>query len=181
MPTPFLKFCPTPPPSFPVTSNPHPPLLSSDVLFPWLSEWSRHTWCAILLNDIMDLNMSSFERRILISVLCNKAPSLLRSHTWYGFLLVLWFDILHKNLHKHSDYTQGPVDWHTHTSTYLHRLSRAHNSSLLHWIIHWYQKFTFDNVFSFLKLFTYKSHVFWLDAVRLDSSCETQIILIEMM
>ena len=57
----------------------------------------------------------------------------------------------------------------------------AHSSCLnyIEWIIHWYQKFTFHNVFSFQKLFTCKSHVIWLDAIRLGSSWETQIILIE--
>ena len=32
---------------------------SSVVLFLWQNEWSRHTWCAILLNDNTDLHMSS--------------------------------------------------------------------------------------------------------------------------
>ena len=51
---------------------------------------------------------------------------------------------------------------------------------MLKWIIHWYQKFTyFYNVFSFQKLFTCKSYMWSLDAIRLGSSCETQIMLIE--
>ena len=43
--------------------------------------------------------------------------------------------------------------------------------SVLHWIIHWYQKFTFHNK---------KSYICWLDATELSSSCETQVIMIEM-
>ena len=44
---------------------------------------------------------------------------------------------------------------------------------MIKWIIQWYQKFTFDNVFSFKKLFTCKLFICGLDAIRLVSSCET--------
>ena len=65
----FMKtspLLPTPPPPFQYLSN--PPSLSppnptptaiSIVLFLWLNGWSSHTWCAVLVNDIMDLHMSS--------------------------------------------------------------------------------------------------------------------------
>ena len=43
------------------------------------------------------------------------------------------------------------------------------------WIIHWYQKFTFHNIFSFQRLFTCKSYICWVDATRWGSSCETDI------
>ena len=46
------------------------PTAHSVVLFLWLKGWSRHIWCAILLN-IMDVQMSSL--RTLMHVLCNKA------------------------------------------------------------------------------------------------------------
>ena len=51
---------------------------------------------------------------------------------------------------------------------------------MIKWIIQWYQKFTFHNVFSFQKVFTCKLLICWLDAMRLASSCETQIIPVEM-
>ena len=35
------------------------PTAPSVVMFLWLNGWSRHIWCAILLNDNMDLHMSS--------------------------------------------------------------------------------------------------------------------------
>ena len=35
-----------------------PPVLSI-ILFLWLNGWSYHIWCAILLNDNMDLHMAS--------------------------------------------------------------------------------------------------------------------------
>ena len=69
LPTPFFKFCPTP---LPVTSNPHPHYtfcclvsLAESVL--------RHIWRNTLLNNIMDVHMSSL--RTLMCILCNKASS----------------------------------------------------------------------------------------------------------
>ena len=51
-----------------------PPTLTSTsysvVLFLWLNGWSRHIW-SILLNDIMNVNMSSL--KTWMCVLCNKA------------------------------------------------------------------------------------------------------------
>ena len=38
-----------------------------------LNGWSRHIWCAILFNGIMDVHMLSL--RTLMHVLCNKASS----------------------------------------------------------------------------------------------------------
>ena len=116
-PSPFSNFVQSP---FPVTSNTHPTDHSA-VLFLWLNGWSHHTWCAILLNDIMDVHMLSF--RTLMHVLCNKTSSLLSSDTWCNFLLVLWFDLTHTqtntNTHTHThtketQHTQGQVEWHTH-------------------------------------------------------------------
>ena len=80
---PFFKFCPTP---LPCCLQP-PALLLILLLFLWLNGWSCHIWCTILLNDIMDVHMSSL--RILMHVLCNKVSSLLSSDMWCGFLLVL--------------------------------------------------------------------------------------------
>ena len=47
----------------------HTPTAHSIVLFLWLNGWSHHVWCAILLNDIMDVHMLSL--RTLMRVLCN--------------------------------------------------------------------------------------------------------------
>ena len=90
----FLSNSSTPPPSLsPPTLTPIP---HSVVLFLWLNGWSCDIWCAILLNGIMDVPMSSL--KTLMCVLCNKAPCLLRSDTC-GFLLVLWLDIKHTETH----------------------------------------------------------------------------------
>ena len=47
---------------FPLPCHLQPPFptVLSVVLFLWLNGWSRHIWCAILLNDDMDLHMSSY-------------------------------------------------------------------------------------------------------------------------
>ena len=59
-----------PPSQLPLTPI---PTANSVALFLWLSKWSPLLWCAILLNDIMDVHMPSL--RILMHVLGNKASS----------------------------------------------------------------------------------------------------------
>ena len=63
---PILPICPFsnfihPLPHFPVTSNPHLHCsFCCNVSLPeWVMGWSYHIWCAILLNDNVDLHMSS--------------------------------------------------------------------------------------------------------------------------
>ena len=64
-----LLLLPTPP--IYILSNPSPPSPPTftstaifDVLFLWLNGWSCHSWCVILLNDIVDLYMSSLDTLI---------------------------------------------------------------------------------------------------------------------
>ena len=92
---PSIKFCPTSP--LPCCLQLHHCSFCCVVS---LAEWviAPHL-IATFLNDIMDVQMLSL--RILMHVLCNKVSGLLRSDTWYSFLLVLWFDITHTNKHKH--------------------------------------------------------------------------------
>ena len=58
---PFSKFCPPPPPTTPTSLPPrtHSPTALSVVMFLWLNGWSHHIWCVILVNNDMDLYMSS--------------------------------------------------------------------------------------------------------------------------
>ena len=68
MKTPYIAY-PPPPILFQILSNTlsstflSPPTSTqtvlSVVLFLWLNGWSCHSWCAILLNNNMDLHMSS--------------------------------------------------------------------------------------------------------------------------
>ena len=62
--------------------------------------------------------------------------------------ILLWYHT-HKQSHKHTQHTEGPVDWHTHINIYLHQLLCAHNSYLyyIEWIIHWYKKFSVHSLF----------------------------------
>ena len=81
---------------------------------------------------------------------------------WYSNLI----SHIHKcrHIHKDTQHTKGPVDLHTHVNIYLHYLLCAHSSYLYYteWIIHWYQKITFHDVFSFQQLFTCKGHLLYM-------------------
>ena len=64
-------------------SAPTPTVLSG-VLFLSLNGWTHHIWCAILLNDNMDLYVQPWylsSLGTLMCVLCNKASNLLGSET----------------------------------------------------------------------------------------------------
>ena len=121
------NFVQPPLPHFSVTSNLHPNCFFCCPAS--LAKWvSCHIWCAILLNNNMDLHMSSLgTRRTLMCVLCKNVSGLPRSDIC-SFLLVLWFDIANKQ--THTQHTQRPVDWHTHINEYLHHLLCAQSSCL---------------------------------------------------
>ena len=124
--SPLFQIHPHPPYcQLPCYLQPPPPLFFLlSCFFSWVS---HHIWCAILLNDI-NLHMSSLStRRTLMCVLCNKTSSLLRSDTCSLGQMHL---ISHTQTHKHTQHTQGPVDWHTHINVYLHHLLFAHSSYL---------------------------------------------------
>ena len=70
----------------------------------------------------------------------------------------------------------------THPYKYIFRttVTCSQQLSLLHWMNNSLIPKNFSTIpFSVQKLFTYKSHICWLDAIRLGSSCETQTVLIE--
>ena len=151
-PHPFSNF--VQPPPFPCHLQPPPPLL-----FLSLNGWSHHIWCAILLN-IMDLHMSS------LGTLVPKEPWSVfyakRRQVYWGLthhvVFCRYSDLIsntHKDTHKDTQHIQGPVDLHTHIYRYLQHLLWAHSNYLHYteWIIYWYQKITFYDVFSFQRLF----------------------------
>ena len=104
----FFKFCPTPPLS---PQNPTPTVFSV-VLFLWLNGLSRHIWCAILLNDNMDLQM------LRLGTLVPEGPWCVfyatRRQVYWGLEHVVfnWYSnlISHAQTHKHTQNTQGTVD-----------------------------------------------------------------------
>ena len=131
-------------------------------------------WISYKILQFMFLNIALIE----LVYICSNLPlkfNFLNKHSWqrgpnppvsstpsfFKFCPSIWYHI-HTNTHphKHTQHTQGPLDWHTHINIYLPHLLRAHSSYLYYnaWIIHWYQKFTFHNVFSVQTLFTCKSH-----------------------
>ena len=57
---------PTPPPTSLSPSNASPTVPFVD-LFLWLNGWSCHIWCVILLNDNMDIHMSSLGTLVVVA------------------------------------------------------------------------------------------------------------------
>ena len=153
-----------------------------------MTEWviAPNLMCYFLLNDIMDLQMSRF------GTLVSQRPcgvfyaarshfiEVLRSNTRRDSLLVLWFDITYTHDTQH---TQGPIDWYTHISIYLHHLLCAHSIYLYYteWIICWYQRFTLQSSTILLLFKNYwllkVTYICWFDLIRLSSSYKTQRIL----
>ena len=138
-------------PPFQILSNPPlspptpTPTVLSVVLSLWLNGWSRHIWCAILLNDNRDLHMSS------LGTLVPEGPRCAFYATKQGVKVpevwhILWFFtgtqiLYHTHTHTHTHarththththtHTQGPVDWHAHINIYLHHQLCAHSSYL---------------------------------------------------
>ena len=106
--------------------------------------------CAILLDDIMDVHMSSL--RTLMHFYATSGE------VYWGLthdvVFCLYSDLIshthtHIYTHKDTQHTQGPVDWHTHINIYLHQLLCAHSSYLyyIEWRNHWYQKFSYRSLF----------------------------------
>ena len=147
----------------------------------WLSGWLHHIWCAILL-DIIDLHMLS------LGALNPEGPWCVffaTKHVYLGLthnVVFCWYsnlishsqrDSTNKRTYTHKEtqhkqtqiYTQRDIEHsgslHTNITIYLHHLLRAHSSYLncIEWIIHWYQKVTFHNVFCFQELFIGKGHI----------------------
>ena len=165
MPTPFFQILPNPSPPNSLLPPTPTPTAHSVVLFLWLNGWSRHIWCAILLNDIMDVHMSNLGTLMHIlwvhteftELTCNVA------FCWYSNLIRHTHTHTHTHTHstaqhstaqhstaQHSTAHSGPIEWHTHIKIYLHQMLCAHSSYLyyIEWIIHWYQKlmsFLFKN------------------------------------
>ena len=155
-------------PFFQILSNPLPPLTAlSAVLILWLNEWLRHIWCAILLNDIMNLlHMSSLGTLLPGVPWCVFYAK--RHQLYWGLtynVVFCWYSdlISHKHIHtlKDTQYTQGPVDWHIHINIYLHHLLCAHNSYLYQKLISdiLISKICFPQCFTFQNLFISKSHI----------------------
>ena len=140
---PYFQFCLTHAlPPLPSQLQCPPPTVSSVDLFLWLNGWSCHIRCVILLNDNMDLHMSSlgtFDQKDLDVCFMQQGVKFTELwHMWFFTRTLIWYHA-HTNTQTHTAHS-GAVDWHTHINMYLHHLLCAHSSYLyfikiIKWII----------------------------------------------
>ena len=132
----FTNFVQSPPCLLPCQLQPPPSLL-----FLWLTGWSRHIWCAILLNYMMDLHMFS---------LCTLAPEgpwcvfYATRHQVYWALtnnvVFCWYSNLISHTYTHKDTLRHTAHWEssrlTHPYKYLFtpRFMCSRQLSLLPWM-----------------------------------------------
>ena len=77
--------------------------------------WSRHFWCVISLNDIIDLHMLNLGT-LVSEEPCSKASCLVRSDAWYAFYagaLILY------HIHIQSDTTHTEANRMTHPYNHI--------------------------------------------------------------
>ena len=145
----FWKFCPTP---LSCRLQPSPP----PIFLTWLNWWLCHILCVILLNNSMDLYVSTlgtlipegpchvfyatrlfYFTRLLYSVKFTKI--------WHISLFVgtlIWY---HTNLYRqrHTSHSRANKLAHPYKCILTRPAMYSQQLSVLHWIIHWYQKMQF--------------------------------------
>ena len=130
-----VLYCLPPPPFFlfQILSNPlspaslspptSTPTVLSVVLLLWLNGWSCHIWCAILLNDNMNLHMSSLGTLIPEGPWCVFYATRHKVYWDLTYNVVFyWYSDLIPQTHKRTQHTWWPVDWQTHINVHLHHL-----------------------------------------------------------
>ena len=107
-----------------------PPFLNSvQSLAPTSLSPPISTSTVLSVMDNMDLHMSSLGTLAPEGSWCVFYATRHQAYwalTHVVFLLVLWFDITH----KHTQHTQGPVDWYACIIIYWHHLLCAHSNYL---------------------------------------------------
>ena len=109
-----VKFCYPPPP------NLHPTSTALFVaLFLWLYGWSRHIWCAILLNDIMDPRISSLGTLVVPERPCcvfyaTRRQLYFWQITWIFAWTLIWYHTHTPKQKKDTHHTQGSIDCQSH-------------------------------------------------------------------
>ena len=119
----FQTLSTTTPPQFPCDIQPPPPLFFLlSCFFSWMGDWLHHIWCVILLNDNIDLHMSS-----LVSLVPEGLCFLHQKECVFYAIRhqVYWGQI-------HQIHLISYVDWYTHINIYLHQLLFAHSSYLFY-------------------------------------------------
>ena len=133
----FFKFWPTPLPTFLLPPIPTPTVLSV-VLFLWINGWSRHIWCAILLNDNMDLHVSSYGTLVPEGPWCMFYA--IRHQVYWGLTHVVvfyWYSDLISHTQTHTAHSGASRLTHSY-NIYLHHLLCAHSSYLYY--VNWLNK-----------------------------------------
>ena len=92
-----------------------PPLFVA--LFLWLNGWSRHIWCFILLNEIMDVHMLS------LGILAPQRPCSVLYATRFQITTVK---------HMTCFFASTLIWYHTHTHTHTHARTHAHARTHTH-------------------------------------------------
>ena len=116
-------------PHFPVTSNCHLTVFSA-VMFLWLNRWSCHIWCVILLNDNMDLYMSSLGTLVPEGPWCVFHAT--RRQVYWSLthnVVFDWYSDFISITHSTHNTFKGQQT-NAHINIYLHHLLCAHSSYL---------------------------------------------------
>ena len=118
----------------PLYCLPSTPRVLSVVLFLLLNGWSRHIWCAVLLNDNMDLHMSSLGTLlpegpwcVFYATRCQVYCGLTHSVVFYWYFNFISHTHTHTHMHTHK-YTQCKTRfflWNT-TNTDRNGLNKTH-------------------------------------------------------
>ena len=106
-------YCLPPSPTSLSPQNPTPTILSA-VLFLWLNRRSRLIWCAILLNDNMDLNMLSLGKLVPEGPWC--AFHATRRQVYWSLThngIFHWYSDLISHTHEHTNtqHLLGPAHY----------------------------------------------------------------------
>ena len=84
--------------------------------FLWLNGWLHHSWCVILLNDIMDLHMLNLGT-LVTQASCSVFYWTRGQFTniyhmiWFFANTVIWYYTL---INEDMQHIQRPIDWNTH-------------------------------------------------------------------
>ena len=159
--------------------------------FGWISD--RATFDVILHNDIMDLYMSSLgilesegSCYVFYATRCPGYWGLTYNVFFVGILI--WYHThtythTHTHTHKYTQQTQGRIDWHPYKYILPTPVMFSQQPFVLHWMNNsLISKVYFSQILFFLKITQlWKSYyISQLDALRLSSFCEREIILINM-
>ena len=127
----FFRFCPTSPLLSPQTPT---PIALSVVLFFWPNEWSRHIWCDILLNDIMDPHISNLGTSVPEGPWCVFYATKRQVYWGLTHMIFCWHsdDITHIQTHRHTVHSEASRLTHPYNYIFTPPVMCSQQRSLLH-------------------------------------------------